>query len=194
MKTTDKDYISEYIINKSKFISILCPIHSKEEVTTKLNYYKNIYKNATHYCIAYIIDEYSKYNDDGEPAGTAGIPILNILSKNNLNHILCIVIRYFGGIKLGAGGLIRAYSTSTKNVLNISNIVSLSKGYLITIKFSYDNIKNIDRLLKDIDLTKKFDDYIYYTFRISEKDFKGIKSALENISTIIKQEDTLFQN
>lgn len=194
MKTTDKDYINEYIINKSKFISILCPVHSKKDVTDKLNYYKNIYKGATHYCTAYIIDDYSKYSDNGEPSGTAGVPILNILAKNNLNHILCIVVRYFGGIKLGAGGLIRAYSTSTKEVINISNIVSLHKGYLITIKFNYDHIKSIDNLLKNTILTKKFEDYVYYTFKISEEKLLEINSALKNISTIIKKENTLLQN
>ena len=84
------------------------------------------------------------------------LPILNVLKQNNLTNILCIVIRYFGGIKLGAGGLIRAYSTSVSKALNKKAIVNLVKGYKITIEFPYKNIKQIDYLLKNINIQKNY--------------------------------------
>ena len=87
---------------------------------------KNKYKDATHICFSYIINNTKRFSDDNEPSGTAGIPILNVLENNNLNYVLCCVVRYFGGIKLGAGGLLRAYSNSAKECLNkavLTNIV-----------------------------------------------------------------------
>ena len=101
---------TELVINKSRFITCLFKVNSENEVSDYLNQIKNEYKNATHYCYAYIIDDIKRYNDDNEP--TAGIPILNTLESNNLNYVLCIIVRYFGGIKLGVGGLARAYGNS----------------------------------------------------------------------------------
>ncbi len=193
MNSVDNDYINTYVVNKSKFISILCPVNNIEDITYKLTYYKDKYKNATHYCTAYIIDNYSKYNDDGEPSGTAGMPILNILKKNNLNHILCIVIRYFGGVKLGSGGLIRAYSTAVKEVIDISNIITLCEGYLITIKFAYNNNKVIDNLLENKVVKKAFAEDVYYTFEISKERFTKINDILEKLCTIIEKENILVQ-
>ena len=86
------------------------PVDNIEDINNILNNIKNEYKDATHYCYAYIIDNTKRFNDDGEPGGTAGMPILNVIEQNNLNHVLIVVVRYFGGIKLGAGGLVRAYS------------------------------------------------------------------------------------
>ena len=102
-------------INKSKFYGIIIPINNIEEIPNILNNIKNEYKDATHYCYAYILDNIKRFNDDGEPGGTAGMPILNVLENNNLNHLLAVVVRYFGGIKLGAGGLVRAYTNSITN-------------------------------------------------------------------------------
>ena len=111
------DNINTIIINKSKFIALIYYIDNINEINNLLDKVKKEYKDATHYCYAYILDNSEKANDDGEPTGTAGLPILNVLKKENLNHVLCIVVRYFGGIKLGAGGLIRAYSNATKEVI-----------------------------------------------------------------------------
>ena len=86
------DNINEIIINKSRFITLIYNVNSIESVNKKLDEAKTLYKDATHYCYAYIIDNNIKASDDGEPAGTAGIPILNILQKQNLNYVLCIVV------------------------------------------------------------------------------------------------------
>ena len=88
---------------------------------------KNKYKDATLHCYAYIIDNIKRFSDDNEPGGTAGMPILNVLENNDLNHILCIVVRYFGGIKLGANGLVRAYSGSCNEAIDCSSVVELHR-------------------------------------------------------------------
>lgn len=106
-----------YEIKKSKFISYYYEVNSTLEVKSILEALKKEHKKARHIPYAYKIDTISKKSDDKEPSNTAGTPIYNILEKNNLNHILIVVVRYFGGIKLGAGGLLRAYSNAAKEVI-----------------------------------------------------------------------------
>ncbi|MBR2833225.1 MAG: YigZ family protein [Bacilli bacterium] len=191
MKSIEKDTITEIIINKSRFISILCNIDNTNQVKDKIAFYKKKYKDATHYCTAYIIDSYTKCDDNGEPSGTAGMPILNVLKNSELNHILCIVVRYFGGIKLGAGGLVRAYSKSASEVIKKAPIIELTNGYYIEITFNYDDIKTIDNLLKDLEVEKKFDEKIIYSFKISEENFNKIENILINKTKITKKESVL---
>lgn len=104
-------------IKKSKFIALYYEIKTIEEVSTVLENLKKEHKKARHFPYAYKIGTNIKKSDDKEPSGTAGMPILNIIDRNNLDNILIVVIRYFGGIKLGAGGLLRAYSNATKEVI-----------------------------------------------------------------------------
>ena len=179
MYSIDKNVKNEIIINKSRFITFLFKLNKKDDVETLINKVKNEYKDATHYCYAYIIDGYMKCTDDGEPSKTAGAPLLNVLEKNKLDHILVIVVRYFGGIKLGTGGLVRAYTRSITDCLNLVNIIELNKGYSIQIEFSHDNIKQIDLILKNINVTKSFDNFIIYSFCVKESDLEIIKNKLE---------------
>jgi len=114
--------INEYTleIKKSKFIGLYYEVHSVDEINNILINLKKEHKKAKHMPHAYKIDNIIKKTDDKEPSGTAGMPILNIIEKNNLNNCLIIIIRYFGGIKLGAGGLLRAYSNTAKEVIKIN--------------------------------------------------------------------------
>ena len=105
-------------IKKSKFITKLYKVNNINEVNEILKEINEKYSDSTHICYAYILENTEKCSDDGEPSGTAGIPILNILKKKNLVNVLAIVIRYFGGIKLGAGGLTRAYTKACAGVLD----------------------------------------------------------------------------
>ena len=192
MKSIQKEITSEIIINKSRFITILTNINDIDKVKEKLEEIKKKYKDATHYCYAYIINNHEKCSDNGEPSGTAGMPILNVLKQNDLTNILCIVIRYFGGIKLGAGGLIRAYSTSASEALNKAIITNIVNGYNITIEFSYDNLKQIDYLLKNIDIKKDYQTNITYNFNITETKFNQIENELTKLSKIkLKKQITL---
>ena len=184
MKSIKEKITNEIIINKSKFITILEQINEIDEVQTKLKNIKKQYKDATHYCYAYIIQNHEKCSDDKEPSGTAGIPILNVLKQNNLTNILCIVIRYFGGIKLGTGGLIRAYNTSVSETLNKATITNLVKGYNITIEFPYENIKQINYLLKDYHIKKVYQTNIIYNFDIEETKYQKIENEIKKLSHI----------
>ena len=174
------------IIKKSKFITKLYKINNLNEINTILENLKKEYRDATHICYAYILNGIQKCSDDGEPSKTAGMPILNVLKKQGLNYILAVVIRYFGGIKLGAGGLTRAYSNSIIEALNIAEIVELTDGYNITIEFDYNNIKEIDMLLKDIEIYNKiFDELIVYSLYITDEKFQEINIKLNSICTKI---------
>lgn len=140
-------------IKKSQFISILLPLKTKDEYKDHLKNLMKTYPKATHYCYAYVFDEVRKSNDDGEPSGTAGKPILEVLLKHHLNKVLCVVIRYFGGIKLGAGGLLRAYVSGAVNVISKADIYHQEKRYCYRLVTEY---KNIDVLKKYL-LTEKIE-------------------------------------
>ena len=187
MQTIKNNTSNEIIIKNSKFICFLYKIKDINEIENYLTNIKNIKKDATHYCYAYILNDLKKSSDDGEPSGTAGFPILKVLENNNLNNILAIVVRYFGGIKLGAGGLVRAYTKSTTNTISNDNIVNLIPGYNITIEFNYNQIKEIDYLLKDITINKKeFNNTIIYNIDIPTTFLETIK--LNKINYIINKE------
>ncbi|MEG1495285.1 MAG: YigZ family protein [Bacilli bacterium] len=146
-------YILE--IKKSEFISIIYFVKNKEEVNNYLNITKNKYKDATHYCYAYIIDNNIYCSDNGEPAKTAGLPILNIIKKNSLNYTLIIVIRYYGGIKLGTGGLIRAYTSASKNLLKKTELINIIPGILIQITVPYDKQAIIEKIISNKQIKEK---------------------------------------
>ena len=114
--------LNEYIleIKKSKFIGYYYQVESIEEIETILENLKKEHKKAKHFPYAYKINGQIKKSDDKEPSGTAGMPILNIIDRNNLNYALIVIVRYFGGIKLGAGGLLRAYSNTAKECIKIN--------------------------------------------------------------------------
>lgn len=186
MKTIKKNVTDIYEINKSKFITKLIKIDNINNIKNELEKVKTEYKDATHYCYAYIIDNQKKASDDNEPSGTAGTPIMDVLNKNELNYILCIVIRYFGGIKLGAGGLIRAYSTSVSNALKNAQLIKLEDGFIVKITTDYSKQKQIDYLLKDINITKEYNENITYTLECLEETLQ--KLELNNIDfNIIKK-------
>lgn len=181
MKTVINNKI-EIIIKKSKFITFTYNISNKEEINEKLNELRNNYSDATHICYAYIIDNSEKYEDDDEPSGTAGMPILNVLQKENLKNVLCVVIRYFGGIKLGAGGLVRAYSKACKEAIITK---TLENGYKIKITFEYNDVKKIDYLLKNSQIINKdYDLKTSYIILINEIEYETIKDNLKQISEI----------
>ena len=171
------------VINKSKFITNLICVDNKEEVLNALSDIKNKYKDATHHCYAYIIDNTKRFSDGNEPNGTAGMPILECLEKNNLNHVLCVVTRYFGGTKLGAGNLLRAYSNSVSIALNKTDKVRLINGYKIKLEFDYNNIRDIEKLIKDYEVIDKiFDKTIIYYVLVDEKFLNNLNIPYEIMS------------
>lgn len=185
MYTIKNNNISELIIKNSKFICYLYKVKNTNEISEILNNIKQEHKDATHHCYAYIIDDIKKSSDDGEPGGTAGIPILKVLESQELTNIIAIVVRYFGGIKLGAGGLVRAYTKSVTSSLTKENIVSLIKGYNIDIEFNYNQTKEIEYLLKDTKINnKEFNDLIKYNIDIESNFLETIKNYSIKYSNI----------
>lgn len=193
MKTIKYNITHEYIIQKSKFISMLYQVNNEEEVINILNRLKLEYEDATHICYAYIINNIKRFQDDGEPSGTAGIPILNVLENQKLNLILAVVIRYFGGIKLGAGGLVRAYTTSVVEALENQDLGEIVSGYKVTITFQYNNSRLIDNALKNYQIiNKEFNSEITYIVNIPKTEYIKIENIIENNVHSIKKEDILL--
>jgi len=185
MLSISSNISNEIVINKSRFITFLYRVDSLNDISKYIDDLSLRYKDSTHICYAYILDNIKRFSDDGEPGGTAGMPILNVLENKNLNHILCCVVRYFGGIKLGVGGLVRAYSNSSSKILDLANIIELIPGKLCSISFNYDDTKNIDKLLSDCNIiNKEYNDYVTYLF----------KSDFEFINTLSKYDVKIIED
>lgn len=127
MISIDGIYEDLLVINKSKFYSFVYPITTEEQAKEYINKLEERFADATHVCTAYLLSspKVEKANDDGEPSGTAGKPMLELLKKKGLDNVLLAVVRYFGGIKLGAGGLVRAYTNAGNLVLDKANVVEI---------------------------------------------------------------------
>ena len=141
----EKTISAEIIEKKSRFIANLFFIDSSEQAEQIIKDIKKKYHDAKHNCFAYLIYEKNsiikKYSDDGEPSGTAGLPMLEILEKQKIYNILIIVTRYFGGILLGTGGLVRAYSDSLKKALNVATIVEQENGFEVNVEIAYSDLE-----------------------------------------------------
>lgn len=174
----------QLIINKSKFISFLFPITSLKEVKNILNKIKEEYSDATHICYSYILDaDTFKFYDDGEPSSTAGAPIYQVLKNNNLIYTMCIVIRYFGGIKLGVGGLIKAYTNSALLVLQKANIDIYEELINILVTTSYSCYERLDYFLKsnNIEILKKdFNEQITIECKLNKKNLRLLEDSFAN--------------
>lgn len=140
--------ISEIEVEHSRFIGIAMHINHEKEIKNLLDDVKKRYPKARHYCYAVVIDNYLKSSDDGEPQGTAGRPMLEVLTKNNLNRVLVVVVRYFGGTLLGAARLLRTYVETTNSVISKAMKFELVYGYSITLSTSYSEYNNIINYLK----------------------------------------------
>ena len=161
MYTIKENVKNEIMVNKSRFITCLYKVNNVNKIHMLLDNIKKEYKDATHYCYAYIVGNNKKASDDKEPAHTAGMPMLNVLESKKLNNVLAVVIRYFGGVKLGTGGLVRAYSSSVSEAIDKTEIIHLVKRDIARIEFSYENIDMVNYILKDYKVTyKEFGDNI----------------------------------
>ena len=185
MYTIKENSKYELIVKNSRFITLLYKISSWSDALDILDKVREEYPDATHYCYGFIADEIERCSDDGEPSGTAGMPILKVLKANNLNYILGIVIRYFGGIKLGAAGLIRAYSKGVANAIKENQLKELVKGINLEITFNWENLKQIDYLLKDVKINEKtFLDSIKYNIDIPDDLLEVIISKVNSYKII----------
>lgn len=143
MKTIIEGKTAEVTEKKSRFIANIFYVENVTEADEKIKQINKKYYDAKHNCYAYIVDGIEKCSDDGEPSKTAGAPMLDILKKNQFTNVLVIVTRYFGGILLGTGGLVRAYSEATKRVIENSDVVEIVSGERYIIEVSYENVNNV---------------------------------------------------
>lgn len=139
---------ASFIEKKSEFIGYLCPVTTEQEAIDFINEVRAMHRKATHNCYAYILrdNNTARHSDDGEPGGTAGVPIYDVLNKTGVTDIACVVTRYFGGIMLGAGGLVRAYSKGASIALEVADIMTMeiADSLKITTDYSfYGNITSI---------------------------------------------------
>lgn len=171
----------EIIIKKSQFIGYIRRVETEKEAQAFIQEIKKKHHDATHNCSCYIIgehDQIQKANDDGEPSGTAGVPMLEVLKKQNLKDTAVVVTRYFGGIKLGAGGLIRAYGSTTSQAIKTTGIVKrmLMQGFSITVDYGLlgklENIlHNSDYILESINYLENVE-FIVYVETEKQETFK----------------------
>ena len=136
--TVKDEKVIEIEVEKSKFIGILMPFFNKDNLKNEIEKIKIRFPKARHYCYAFVLDNEFKYSDDGEPQGTAGIPILEVMKKSNVTDCAVVVTRYFGGILLGAGGLTRAYTKGASIAIKSAGVVEKVKGLKISFEMEYD--------------------------------------------------------
>ena len=198
-KTIEHDSCEEIVEKKSRFIANLIYVESEEQAQDKIKEIKKKYYDARHNCYAYRIIEgdniLQRSSDDGEPSGTAGAPMLNILEKNDIANVLVIVTRYFGGILLGTGGLVKAYSEATLKSIDNNELVEKELGYEIQISSSYADMKKIEYFLKTNNITilkKEFLDKVNILVELSIEDYKKItqefpKNVIRNLEINIEK-------
>ncbi len=192
---------TEIVVKKSKFICNLIRVENQKEAEECIKKIKKKYYDARHNCVAYRVIEneqiVEKSSDDGEPSGTAGGPMLNILQKNNLCNIVVIVTRYFGGILLGTGGLVRAYSDATFEAINMAEKIEKCIGIEAEAELDYNNLESFkyyckknDIYIKNCDYSNKIICKIQLEERTKEKlidDFNTKKVNLINLKVLSKK-------
>lgn len=158
-------------IERSRFICYLERVFSEQEAKDYIQMIKKLHPNATHHCYAYTIGtSIQRSNDNGEPAGTAGIPILETLKKIGIDDCVAVVVRYFGGIKLGAGGLIRAYSKAVSEATKTATFTNIETRHKYQLTFGYDYIGKIEAKIKDdVDIIDKiYDEQVTFVYLCKE--------------------------
>lgn len=175
----------------SRFISFIYPVKTEEEIKEILAEIKTKYYDARHHCYAYCLGanrERFRANDDGEPSSTAGKPILGQIVSNDLSNVLIVVIRYFGGIKLGVSGLIQAYKDAAADAILHAEIVERTVDEIIRIRFTYVVMNDVMKVLKEEApeiLSRNFEMECEMTLSIRQKDMPGLKERLSKVESLV---------
>ncbi|MGG7325116.1 YigZ family protein [Clostridium baratii] len=187
---------------KSEFIGYAKRVESEEEAKEFINEIKSMHKQARHNCFAYVIGEnygIQRYSDDGEPQGTAGIPILEVMKKQGVTDCAIVVTRYFGGILLGAGGLTRAYTKGASIALKAGGVVEKVEGCKVSITIDYDLIGKIQYLcgqnnwhIEDSEYTDKVTIFIYAENGVAKVIEKEVIEATNGKAIISKSEEDIY--
>lgn len=187
-KTVLNETSYEFIEKRSKFIGHIKQVKSEDEAISFINDMKTKYWDAKHNVYAYSINDQNivRYSDDGEPQGTAGVPVLDVIKKHGLTNVVVVVTRYFGGTLLGTGGLVRAYSTACKGAIENSSIVTMHPCYKAYVKCDYNIYKQVSSLILSNSASvydTQFLDYICVYFYIKKDSFAKLQKQLSEISS-----------
>lgn len=200
---TIKDRTEASFIEKhSEFIGYLAPVTTNDEAVNFINEIKAKHRKATHNVYAYILRDNNivRYSDDGEPQGTAGVPVLDVLQKKGLIDVCCVVTRYFGGILLGGGGLVRAYSHATSIAIDSATIMDMCSCYQLVFSMDYNLYGKINYILSELDikvLNTNFTDCVTTTLLVKVEDYKMLNDKLIDVSNgtiYIEKSEEMFMD
>lgn len=189
-KTITAPAKGEYSEKRSKFLAFIHPVHTADEARGQVEYYRKKYYDARHCCYAYILGHERKEfraNDNGEPSGTAGKPILGQIDSYGLTDVLIVVVRYFGGVKLGTGGLVQAYKAAAVEAIRAAQIVEKTVDEEITFSFEYPFMDSVMRIVKEEGSSVVRQGYEHgcsMTLRIRKGNMPRLKSRLEKVGTL----------
>ena len=186
-KTVEFEADDFFIEKKSKFIGYVKPVKTQDEAVEFINRIKSKHWDATHNVYAYILRENNiqRYSDDGEPSGTAGVPVLDVLLKEGLSDVCVVATRYFGGTLLGAGGLVRAYSHTSKIAVEAGNIITMAKCSVLEATVDYSFYERLNNLLSEFNanvVNCDFADNVKVTFSVKENLSDYLNERLTDIS------------
>lgn len=186
-KTVEKEASDFFIEKKSKFIGYAKPVKTQEEAVEFISEIKSKHWDATHNVYAYVLRENNiqRYSDDGEPSGTAGVPVLDVMLKENLVDVCVVATRYFGGTLLGAGGLVRAYSHTSKIAVEAAGIITMAQCSIISAEVDYSFYDRLNILLSDfsaIILDTSFSDKVCVEFSVKENTVDLLNAKLIDVS------------
>lgn len=182
-KTIARPCEAKFIEKKSEFIGYLCPVQNEEQAIAFIDQIRSMHRKATHNCYAYILRENNtaRHSDDGEPGGTAGVPIYEVLRKEGLTDICCVVTRYFGGIMLGAGGLVRAYTKGAKDAVDAAQIKCMAAAEELVVTVDYGLYGRLAQVFLDFDARvtdEQFADNVKITLFIREESGEALRAKL----------------
>ena len=182
-KTVEIESSDEFIVKKSRFIGYVKPVKTQDEAVAFINEIKSKHWDATHNVYAYVLrdGQIRRYSDDGEPQGTAGIPCLDVLLKEGVTDLCVVATRYFGGIMLGAGGLVRAYSHTAKIAVDSGNVITMSLCKIASISCDYTFYGRLGPLICQgggIIEDTEFSDNVTITFRIPGENFEKLNAEI----------------
>ena len=174
---------ASFIEKKSEFIGYLCPVQTEEQAAAFIEEIRAMHRKATHNCYAYILRENNaaRHSDDGEPGGTAGVPIYEVLRKEGLTDVCCVVTRYFGGILLGAGGLVRAYTKGAKEAVEAAQIKCMASAVKLLVTVDYGLYGRLAQIFADFDARiadEQFADNVKITLFIREENAQKLTDKL----------------
>ena len=193
---------AEFIEKKSRFIGNACPVETEEEALAFLERIRREHRDATHNCYAYTVGQnmgIMRYSDDGEPGGTAGLPMMDVLKKRDVRNCCVVVTRYFGGVLLGAGGLVRAYTRGTAIALDAARVVVMEPSRHLLCEVAYPLWDRVQHWLKDQPvqlLSTEFTTAVTFTLVVRERDEESVETGLVRLTESrveILPEDVMWQ-